>query len=153
MKGFEKENFLKFFFLCGCYSFRQAGISFSGSKVFFQKSNFSIHGKRLSSGCSDFCDKYFPGGGHVFNFNRGLQHITSLANVSIWQENLLDISNITHFRRPWGRGGREFKSKQKDHVLLGHFLHMSEWPMWFDPQKLMLLLIWTLKKTVRDFFA
>ena len=90
MKGFEKENFLKFFFLCGCYSFRQAGISFSGSKVFFQKSNFSIHGKRCSSylldasgiRCSHFCDKYFPGGGHVFIFNRGLQHITSLANVS-----------------------------------------------------------------------
>ena len=84
------RKLLNFFFLCGCDSFRQAGISFSGSKVFFQKSNFSIHGKRCSnylldaSGirCSHFCDKYFPSGGHVFIFNRGLQHITSLANVS-----------------------------------------------------------------------
>ena len=131
MKGFEKENFLKFFFLFGCYSFRQAGISFSGSKVFFQKSNFSIHGKRCS------------------NYLLGVQiFVTSISQVGDMSSTLTEDCSISrrwltfpsgrkicstylilHISEDRGGGGREFKSKQKDHVLLGHFLHMSEWPM------------------------
>ena len=110
MEDFEKENFLKFFFLCGCHSFRQAGIYFSGSKVFFQKSNFSIHGKRCSnyildaSGirCSPFCDKYFSGRGHVFTFTRGLHHITWLANVSSGR-NICSAYLILHISEDRGR--------------------------------------------------